>query len=63
VLVDEYPNNKTGNLDAISTDPKEIMSEILEERDVKVLIINGDLDFHTNYFGTEKLVSSFEWYG
>jgi carboxypeptidase C (cathepsin A) len=25
--------------------------------------MNGQLDFHTNYFGTEKLVDSFEWYG
>jgi carboxypeptidase C (cathepsin A) len=45
------------------TPPKDELGAILEERDIKVLIMNGDLDFHTNYFGTEKLVENLEWYG
>lgn len=47
----------------IQTKPSEVFSQILNDRELKVLIINGQLDYHTNYFGIEKLVDSFEWYG
>lgn len=45
------------------TKPAEVFSKILDEGQIKVLIVNGDFDFTTNYFGTEKLLESFEWYG
>jgi cathepsin A (carboxypeptidase C) len=47
----------------IQTKPHEVFSKILEDRELKVLILNGQLDYHTNYFGVEKLVDSFDWYG
>ena len=47
----------------IQTKSAEVFSKILNDREIKVLIMNGQLDYHTNYFGTEKLVDSFEWYG
>jgi carboxypeptidase C (cathepsin A) len=47
----------------IQTKSADVFSKILNDREIKVLIMNGQLDFHTNYFGTEKLVDSFEWYG
>lgn len=47
----------------IQTKPADVFSKILNDREIKVLIMNGQLDYSTNYFGTEKLVDSFEWYG
>jgi carboxypeptidase C (cathepsin A) len=47
----------------IQTKPSKVFSKILNDRELKVLIMNGQLDFHTNYFGVEKLVDSFDWYG
>ena len=62
VSFDEDGNELIGNA-KIQTKPADVFSKILDDRELKVLIMNGQLDYHTNYFGVEKLVDSFEWYG
>lgn len=57
------PRLDIGNPDNENQAPKDIMGQILEDRDIKILILNGDLDFHTNFMGTEKVIENFEWYG
>lgn len=47
----------------LTTDPKYILTKILNDRKVNVLVMNGDLDFHINYYGTMKIVRELEWYG
>ena len=36
---------------------------MLNRRDVKVLIMQGDLDYYINYFGSEKVIKDLNWYG
>lgn len=57
------PREDIGNPNINTTAPVDVLTEILEDRDVKVLIMNGDLDFHTNFMGTEKVIETLEWYG
>ena len=62
MTIDEDGNEVIGNA-KIQTKPSDVFSKILDDRELKVLIMNGQLDYQTNYFGVEKLVDSFEWYG
>jgi carboxypeptidase C (cathepsin A) len=44
--------------------PREILQDILEnEREIKVMMINGDLDYHVNWVGAENLLKELSWYG
>lgn len=63
VISPRLPREDIGNPNIETTAPVEVLEQILEDRDVKVLIINGDLDFHTNFMGTEKVIENLEWYG
>ena len=40
-----------------------LIADILERKQVKVFILNGDLDFKINWMGTDLLAKSFTWYG
>ena len=63
VIQERLPRQDIGNPNITLEAPVDILSRILEDRDVKVLIINGDLDFHTNFMGTEKVIENIDWYG
>lgn len=40
-----------------------LIADILERKQLKVFILNGDLDFKINWMGTDVLAKSFTWYG
>mmetsp|Transcript_10032 Transcript_10032/g.16884 ORF Transcript_10032/g.16884 Transcript_10032/m.16884 type:complete len:438 (+) Transcript_10032:126-1439(+) len=46
-----------------SADPKTLLQEILEERELKILVLAGDLDFQNNHMGVETVLKGLEWQG
>ena len=40
-----------------------LITDILERKELKLFILNGDLDFKINWMGTDVLAKSFKWYG
>ena len=63
VVRPRLPRLDVGNPNITNAAPTEILTQILEDRDVKVLILNGDLDFHTNFMVTELVIQNLTWYG
>lgn len=41
--------------------PLTYIKNLLDGEVVKVLILNGDLDYYVNYIGQEKILSELEW--
>jgi hypothetical protein len=44
-------------------DPKVHLEKILNDRELKVMVLAGDLDFKVNHMGVETVVKSLNWYG
>lgn len=40
-----------------------VVSDLLDQKDLKIMIFNGDLDFKINWMGTDVLAKNFNWYG